>query len=150
MLISPLTQSDFKEASRLHKLSFFKGWEQKDFEAFLKDNMVCGLKFEEANTICGFILWREIRDEAEILTIVVSPNWQRKGIGSALLKELFTQLSKNRISNLFIEVAEDNESAQLFYKKNGFGFVGKRPHYYPRGENKFVSALNYKKSLILP
>jgi ribosomal protein S18 acetylase RimI-like enzyme len=88
-----------------------------------------------------------VGEEAEILTLVITPLSQRGGKGSILLEALFDRLIQKGISQLFLEVAEDNEQAQSFYIKHGFIFVSKRHHYYQRKENQCVSALNFFKRL---
>jgi ribosomal-protein-alanine N-acetyltransferase len=148
MNISPLTFTDAERAAELHKISFFKGWETQAFQEFLQTPLTFGLKIEDKNTLSAYVLWREVLDEAEILTLVVAPSCRRKEYGSALLKALFTTLKDKGITRLFIEVAEDNEAAILLYTKYGFVFSGKRPHYYPREVNTHISALNFFKDLV--
>ncbi|MBI2707098.1 MAG: ribosomal protein S18-alanine N-acetyltransferase [Proteobacteria bacterium] len=148
MNISPLTFADCQDAATLHKQAFFRGWTESVFQEFLQTPITFGLKVEENNTFSGYILWREIKDEAEILTLVIAPSNRQKGCGSALLTALFTILKDKGILHLFIEVAEDNDAAISFYRKHGFVFYGKRPHYYPREENKHICALNFVKDLV--
>lgn len=150
MPITPLTLEDSIPATHLHQAAFYRGWTEKDFQGFLKDPLVFGVKVEELNKFCGFILWREVEDEAEILTLVVDPSFQRMGMGDQLLKALFEQLKEKRISKLFLEVAEDNEKAKSFYMKKGFSLMGKRPNYYERPNHKFVDALNLVRDVVPP
>jgi ribosomal-protein-alanine N-acetyltransferase len=145
MLISKLTFKDAQVAAMLHQQAFYKGWQIKDFEDFLREASIKGLKTTANNEVVGFVLWRELLDEAEILTIVVRGDSKRKGIGSFILDSLFTELKQKGILNLFIEVAEDDEGAQLFYKAHGFEFVNKRSQYYKRESGKKVSALIFIK-----
>jgi ribosomal-protein-alanine N-acetyltransferase len=148
MHILPLTLEDCRDAASLHQEAFFKGWTEKDFQAFLLDPLTHGLKIEEGKKICAYMLWREMGPEAEILTLVVDPSHQQKGIGSLLLKALFNLLINKGITELFLEVAEDNHQAQSFYVKHGFVLLSKRPHYYARPENTFIPALNFFKKLV--
>jgi ribosomal-protein-alanine N-acetyltransferase len=148
MQINSLTVEDCKEAARLHQNAFFKGWREKEFEEFLQNGLTYGLKIEENQCVRGYILWREVTGEAEILTLIVDPSYQRQGIGGVLLNTLFEVLRKKKVRNIFLEVAEDNAQAQGFYKKYGFILLSKRPSYYPREENKFVSAFNFMKKLV--
>jgi len=147
MNVSPLTLKDCQDAATLHKQSFFKEWDTIVFEEFVKSPIVFGLKVEEKNNLCGYILWREVKEEAEILTLVVAPLSRQKGWGSILLETLFTTLKNKGIKHLFIEVAEDNEAAIPFYNKHGFTFCGKRPHYYARDNGRYICALNFFKDL---
>lgn len=148
MPILPLTLKDCKASAGLHQEAFFKGWIEKDFQNFLHDPLIHGLKIEEESKLCGYILWREVGAEAEILTLVVDPAHQQKGMGSLLLNALFKLLISKGITELFLEVAEDNPQAQSFYFKHGFVLLSKRPHYYARPENTFVAALNFFKKLV--
>ena len=118
------------------------------FQEFLQDPLTCGLKIEENDIFTGYILWREIKDEAEILTLVVASSSRMRGHGGALLTTLFKILKDKGIHRLFIEVAEDNEAAIPFYIKYGFVFSGKRPYYYPREGSQHISALNFVKDLV--
>jgi len=147
MTMSPLTFEDCEEAARLHQEAFFKGWSPQSFQESLQDALTFGLKVMEDDVLVGYLLWREVKDEAEILTLVVDSSKRRQGIGNLLLRTLFTLLKEKEINNLFIEVAEDNQEALSFYDKNGFVFISKRPHYYPREINKSISALNFIKKI---
>lgn len=147
MPILPLTLEDCKDASILHQRAFYKGWTENDFQTFLLDPLTHGLKVEEENKLYGYILWREVSEEAEILTLVVDPSHQKKGMGSLLLTALLKLLIAKGITDLFLEVAEDNHQAQSFYKNHGFALLSKRLRYYARPENTFVDALNFFKKL---
>lgn len=148
MHITPLTLEDCPYAARLHQNAFFKGWGENDFQELLQNSLTYGLKIEENRRLNGYILWREVGEEAEILTLVVVPSVQRTGRGSLLLMALIKRLIEKNITKLFLEVAEDNNQAQSFYIKHGFALLSRRPHYYPREKNIFVAALNFFKKLV--
>lgn len=148
MHILPLTLEDCQRASYLHQNAFFKGWGENDFQEFLQNPLIYGLKTEENHELTGYILWREVGEEAEILTLVVSPSYQHRGRASLLLTILFDILMNKYILNLFLEVAEDNEIGKSFYIKHGFVLLGIRPNYYPRAGGKYINALNFFKKLV--
>jgi len=147
MSIFPLTQEDCSPAALLHQQAFYKGWTEKDFKDFLNDPLIHGLKITENDTLTSLILWREVGDEAEILTLIVDPSYQRQGKANLLLETLIVHLVLKNISQIFLEVAEDNEGALYFYQKNGFLLLNRRPDYYKREGNKRVTALNLMKKL---
>ena len=148
MPISSLTLEDCYEAACLHQNAFFKGWSEKDFQELLQNYLTHGLKVEENHNLHGYIVWREMGEEAEILTLVVNPPYQRKGVGSLLLTVLSDLLLKKGITKLFLEVAEDNSKAKYFYIKNEFIFLSKRQNYYQRENDKYIPALNFVKILL--
>lgn len=144
----PLTFEDCESAARLHQKSFFKGWKENEFQEFLENPLIFSLKVEKNHKLIGYVMWREVKDEAEILTLVVSMPYQHKGVGSLLLGQLFSTLKERCILNVFLEVAEDNHLAKSFYIKQDFILLSKRPHYYPRQGEKNISALNFFKKLV--
>ena len=90
----------------------------------------------------GFIVWRTVADEAEIISVGVAPDARRAGIAAAMLGIMENELKKNGIKNIFLEVAEDNHPARQLYKNNGYNEIGVRPKYYDG-----VDAIMMKKEL---
>lgn len=92
-------------------------------------------------TLSGFCLFRTAADEAEIITLGVTPQTRRCGLAGALLQDLFSQARRANARHLFLEVAEDNGSAVALYLKAGFTVKGRRPGYYDHGRPQPVDAL---------
>ena len=90
----------------------------------------------------GFIVWRTVADEAEIISVGVAPDARRAGIAAAMLGIMENELKKNGIKNIFLEVAENNHPARQLYKNNGYNEIGVRPKYYDG-----VDAIMMKKEL---
>ena len=90
----------------------------------------------------GFIVWRAVADEAEIISVGVAPDARRVGIAAAMLGIMENELKKNGIKNIFLEVAENNQPARQLYKNNGYNEIGVRPKYYDG-----VDAIMMKKEL---
>src|SRR3989338_9978487 len=120
MTLSPLTQNDCSRASLLHQEVFFKGWSEIDFLDLLKEPHIHGLKITENGVLTSYILWRVVEDEAEILTLVVTPFFQKKGQGSQLLHELTNHLIQNGVSYLFIELLKIIWPVEPFMKGIAF------------------------------
>ena len=111
--------------ANLHKLCFpHKPWNANDFADLKKSG--CEIIASEN----GFIVYRAIADEAEIITVGVHPNARRTGIGIALIGVMEADLKKQGIKHIFLEVAEDNVAARALYEQCGFTIVGRRPRYY--------------------
>lgn len=83
----------------------------------------------------GFLLARAAADEAEVLTLAVSPAFRRRGLGGGLLAGLAGRLAALGCRRLFLEVAADNAAARALYGRAGFTEVGRRAGYYqPPGD----------------
>ena len=86
----------------------------------------------------GMILARTIMDEAEILTLAVIPEAQRKGLGRALLQAAVHRAAALDARAMFLEVAEENTAARALYARCGFAEVGRRKRYYANGDDALV------------
>lgn len=85
------------------------------------------------DNIVGFAGLKLILDEAEIMNIVVKKSCRNRGIGSLLMKKLFSICNNLDVSTINLEVNECNVSAINLYKKFGFKVVGFRKNYYDNG-----------------
>jgi ribosomal-protein-alanine N-acetyltransferase len=80
----------------------------------------------------GFVIAHVAADEAEILTIGVAPEWQRRGIARLLLRKLASKAAARGARHLYADVAVDNEPAIALYAGLGFDPRGRRKAYYTR------------------
>lgn len=80
----------------------------------------------------GFILCREVADEAEILTLAVRPEAWRRGIAGRLVEAAAVVAKETGAEVFFLEVAADNAAALALYRAAGFEEAGRRAAYYPR------------------
>ena len=111
--------------ANLHKLCFpNKPWSADDFADLKKSG--CDVMASEH----GFVVWRVVADEAEIITIGVHPDARRSGIADAMLTLVESDVKKRGGKKIFLEVAENNVPARALYEHNGYVQVGVRPKYY--------------------
>jgi len=84
--------------------------------------------------IVGFIIGKTYMDKkpatGQILTIDVSPNQRRKGIGKRLLHEIEKTLKDKGVKICYLEARENNIVALSLYHKFGYKKVGKLENYY--------------------
>ena len=113
------------DLENLHKICFpNKPWSATDFADLKKSG--CDIIASQN----GFIVWRVVADEAEIITVGVHPNARRIGIASAMLVLAENDAKKRGAKKIFLEVAENNTPARVMYKNNGYTQIGVRPKYY--------------------
>lgn len=78
--------------------------------------------------------------EADVHTIGVDPAWQRRGVGTALLRALLARADEVG-APVFLEVRTDNDAAIGLYRAHGFERVGLRRRYYqPSGADAYTMA----------
>jgi len=115
----------FDELSNLHKKCFpSKPWSADDFRDLKQSG--CEIIMSEN----GFVVYRIVVDEAEIITIGVNPEKRRLGIASAMIGIIEKTMQSQGVKKIFLEVASNNIPAQKLYENSGFKVVGLRPKYY--------------------
>ena len=87
-------------------------------------------------------------DEAHLLNLAISPDWQRQGLGAALLQYVLQEAKKTQISMLYLEVRPSNDNAIRLYNRNGFEGFAIRKDYYPAKNNRREDALVMRCSLV--
>ena len=115
-----------------------------DEEAFTKqqisylltDYNTIALAANVNNDLTGFIIAQLELDSdrlyGHIITINVAAAYRRKGIGTRMLSEIETILKQKGISEIQLEVREDNSAALKLYQKSGYQRIGKLENYYGR------------------
>ena len=89
-----------------------------------------------ASYLGGYLLAMMIDDQAEILSIGVTPDRQRQGVGKLLLQHFFEHGTSQNMTRVVLEVAEDNVPALGLYRDFGFAAFGRRKGYYKQGNQK--------------
>jgi ribosomal-protein-alanine N-acetyltransferase len=120
--------------------STVEGWTAESFSRLIKNKDAVLTSIDAAKSLnphengrsfVGFILSLKIGPEAELLTLVIAPDYQRQGLGSSLIVGQEQTLRRQGVMTWYLEVHEHNEPALAFYKKMGFSLDGHRPNYYP-------------------
>jgi [ribosomal protein S18]-alanine N-acetyltransferase len=129
------TDADLASLARIHAECFEERWDEAALRALLATPGTFALTESE-----GFILVRVAADEAEILTLAVSPSHRREGLGRALVVAGSEQA--RGAERLFLEVSTANPAALALYTGLGFAEVGRRPAYYrcPPGDALILRA----------
>lgn len=140
--LKPLNASDAPWLAALHTQCFEaeRCWSEALFHSSLQNPTTFGFVAISGDAPVGFILCSFVADEAEMLTLCVTPDKQRSGIAHYLIQESLHTLREKKIKKIFLEVAVDNIPAIELYKKMNFEKSGLRKNYYARA-NGVVDAL---------
>lgn len=93
--------------------------------------------FDEGE-VFGAIALSRVTDEGEVLNFAVKEQERGKKIGERLLSFSVSELQKEGIKSLYLDVRESNSPAISLYKKMGFEEIGIRKRFY---ENPCENAL---------
>ena len=94
-----------------------------------------------ASRVVGYAGLMCIEPVADVQTITVDPDFEGRGIGSALLTELTREAAVRRAKEVLLEVRADNPRAQQLYLRFGFEQIHIRRRYYRDGVDAFVMRL---------
>jgi len=78
---------------------------------------------------------------ADIQTIAVVPEFEGRGIGSAVLAELIAEARRRGADDVLLEVRADNPRAQQLYLRFGFEQIHIRARYYRDGTDALIMRL---------
>ena len=125
------------EAVMTHEREMFgpEAWTRGGYLAEIADtrNRYYVAAQDDAGTLLGWAGILIVPPSAEVLTVGTVPQQRRQGIATALVTHLVEHARARGITELFLEVREDNEGAQALYRAQGFEPVGRRPGYYEHG-----------------
>lgn len=82
--------------------------------------------------ILGYLGVMFVIDELHINTIGVLPDYEGKGIASALMDDAWRDAKERGLERATLEVAVSNKRAQDLYYRYGFKPVGIRKNYYDK------------------
>lgn len=132
---------DSRALTSLHQAAFGQGWDQEFFQEFLRENTAHGIICEKKGILAGFVLFRNILEEAEIITLAVHPNHRNRGIGTHLISAVLEDCAQKGVHKIFLEVAMGNSHALKIYEKKGFKMISTREKYYISSSKEREDAL---------
>jgi ribosomal-protein-alanine N-acetyltransferase len=98
---------------------------------------------QDQNKIIGYAGIALAGDVADIHTLTVIPEFRRRGIASAMLRELEQWAKNKKVTALMLEMREGNALAQPLYEQAGYSVISRRDNYYAPG----IHALIMRKDL---
>ena len=91
------------------------------------------------NTVAGYAGFWFDGDDAQIMTIGVAKEYQKRGIASNLLKTMIENAKSIGAKRMLLEVKVNNNPALKLYEKFGFTKMGLRKRYYmPEGIDAYT------------
>ena len=149
MTLTFATPGEAATFAAVHARAFPAPWGASEFEELLASPGVFGLLHNQDQAI-GLVLCRVAAGEMEVLTLGVSGEARRGGVGRGLMLAALASGRQLGAQQGFLEVAVDNDPAVALYQNLGFVRAGLRPAYYDRGTAGRVDALVMRLDLSAP
>lgn len=131
LIYRPMTVSDISQVQLVEGKCYTTPWSRNTFlsEITRNDNAFYAVA-EIGERVVGYAGIWIILDEGHITNIAVDPDFQRRGIGEALMYEITAHALKKGVTRMTLEVRLSNHGAQALYTKLGFVPSGVRKQYY--------------------
>ncbi len=132
-----------EDIAALHARLFDPPWDGESITQLIEHPAAAAFvaQVREPKTLVGFVIGQIAADEAEILSVGVAPEWQRRGIAHHMIEGLVRAAQRAEVHRLYLEVAADNMAALRLYKGLGFIAAGRRKAYYRRPGGQPVDAV---------
>ena len=139
-MLRQATESDCKAMEAIHATAFSArdAWSRDVFSLQLTMPGIVALLYP----LKGLLVARVVADEAEILTLAVTPTARRRGVATALLNAAAHQVAAMGARAFFLEVSVRNDAARSLYARAGFQEKGRRAQYYSDRSDALVLRLD--------
>lgn len=116
--------------AELEKECFSAPWSYDGIASELKNPLSVFLVAEAFGEVAGYVSMNAISYEGFINNLAVKEKYRRRGVASALMRELIQCAQQREMSVLTLEVRPSNLSAIALYEKFGFRREGERKNFY--------------------
>ncbi len=142
-----LGDSNYNLIKDLQQDIYTRNWNEGEIEHLLKKGGGQGLIIYLSKKPVGYCFFRNLVDEAEILSLEIKNKYRNKGFGLLLFKKVELYFADKKICKCFLEVNKNNNLAINFYKKIGFVYIKNIKNYY-KINNSYQDGLLLQKTYI--
>ncbi|KXB08532.1 hypothetical protein AKJ56_01065 [candidate division MSBL1 archaeon SCGC-AAA382N08] len=103
----------------------------KGFKVAISENRILGYAVGRVETKNGTSL-------GHLMDLAVDMEYRRRGVGSALLKEIGDYFEKKEAEGAWLEMRKGHQKARKFYQQNGYEKFDVKEGYYSDGTNAVI------------
>ena len=145
--ITPVGAEGAALLAALHVEAFPPGWPAAEFLKILALPGAFGVVVHAEEPVGMLAAWTAA-DEAEILTLAVTPAARRRGFARDLVNAAVAEAGRRGARAMFLEVAAGNQPARALYQGAGFKQTGRRRNYYRSPDGGAEDALVLRLELL--
>ncbi|MBE6629515.1 MAG: ribosomal-protein-alanine N-acetyltransferase [Ruminococcaceae bacterium] len=141
MTAQRLEKEHLAAVAALERETFKNPWSEQAL-ALLCGEMATGVVVMDGARAAAYGGMMCVAGEGQITNIGTSPDYRRRGLGTAVMAALIAEAQARGLCEISLEVRESNVAAIALYEKFGFRMMGKRPRFYTNPtETAFVMLL---------
>ncbi len=137
-VLRPVEADDLAAVVKIEQGSHQHPWSRHLFERELANPLSRLWVVVAKEEIVGYLCVWVVADEAEIHNIATACHWQRRGVASFLMGELFHHVRDEGVERILLEVRVSNQAAIQLYQRWGFETSSCRKGYYQDGEDALL------------
>jgi ribosomal-protein-alanine N-acetyltransferase len=136
--ITPMTRGDLSAVCQLECASQHDSWSMQHFADELVNPVAKIDLYWCRDVLAGFLCSWLIAGELQIQNLATLPGMRRRGIAARLLQSAIERSRRSGLNVVCLEVRTGNAPAIALYQRFGFVAAGRRPGYYPDGEDALL------------
>jgi len=144
--IQKMTPQDLEEVLSIEVSTSLTPWSLNMFQEEMQNPLsYCFVMRPEEGSkapLVGFICFRNVTEESELLNIVVHPHYRQRGLGKTLMQFYIDFCNTFKIGTFYLEVNASNQPAIHLYHRFSYQSFGMRKKFY---QGKFDAILMVKK-----
>ena len=127
-------KKDVKVIVKRENVCFSTPETEESIYSFLKSKTFFVDVIEDEGIVTGHCIYFFVPDNAEIISLAVTPEKRRMGYGRDLVYNVIERAKENNCKEVYLEVRKSNEAAISLYTSIGFHQVGERKNLYSKPE----------------
>ncbi len=137
-----MEEGDLDEVLTIEAASRQTSWSQQSFAEEMKNPLSsCFLlkrKKSPRGQVLGFICFRVIGKESELLNLAVRSRYRQMGLGRQLMRFYFDFCHEKKVRAFYLETGISNQPALRLYQSLGYQIEGVRSKFYPGNEDALL------------
>lgn len=122
--------ADLEAVECIERAVYTHPWTRGNFADSLEAGYQCWV-MECGGVLTGYAVVMVAAEEAHLLNLSIAADWQRRGLGTALLRFVTGLSAESGARTVFLEVRASNAAGRALYAQDGFAEIGVRRDYYP-------------------
>lgn len=128
--LRPMQEDDLAAVLEIERSAYAFPWTRAIFRDCLRVGYFCFV-YEGPQGLLGHGIMSVAAGECHLLNICIHPEFQRRGLGRALIEFLLKLARQKKARVALLEVRISNRAAYHLYSHMGFDEIGLRKAYYP-------------------
>lgn len=130
-----MTARDLDAVTAIERAIYPYPWTRGNFSDSLDAGYHCWI-VECSGAVVGYSVVMIAAGEAHLLNLSVAAGWQRRGLGTELLRFIIKLARDYAAGKIYLEVRPSNTAARALYGRAGFAEIAVRRGYYPAGAGR--------------